>query len=32
MGVYNCPSYPNKEQTLDYVINSWKDGETEFIG
>jgi len=32
MGVYNCPSYPNKEQTLDYVINSWKDGQTELIG
>ncbi len=32
MGVYNCPSYPNKEQTLDYVINSWKDGVTEYIG
>jgi len=32
MGVYNCPSYPNKEQTLDYVINSWKDGVTELIG
>ena len=32
MGVYNCSSYPNKEQTLDYVINSWKDGETELIG
>ena len=32
MGVYNCPAYPNKEQTLDYVINSWKDGATEFIG
>jgi prepilin-type N-terminal cleavage/methylation domain-containing protein/prepilin-type processing-associated H-X9-DG protein len=32
MGVYNCPQYPNKEQTLDYVINSWKDGATEFIG
>ncbi len=32
MGVYNCPSYPNKEQTLDYVINSWKDGVTEHIG
>ena len=24
--------YPNKEQTLDYVINSWKDGVTEYIG
>jgi prepilin-type N-terminal cleavage/methylation domain-containing protein/prepilin-type processing-associated H-X9-DG protein len=32
MGVYNCPKYPNKEQTLDYVINSWKDGKTEYIG
>ncbi|MHC4701679.1 MAG: type II secretion system protein, partial [Planctomycetota bacterium] len=32
MGVYNCPSYPNKEQTLDYVINSWKDGVEEHIG
>jgi prepilin-type N-terminal cleavage/methylation domain-containing protein/prepilin-type processing-associated H-X9-DG protein len=32
MAVYNCPMYPNKEQTLDYVINSWKDGVTEHIG
>jgi len=32
MGVYNCPKYPDKEQTLDYVINSWKDGISEFIG
>ncbi len=32
MGVYNCPSYPDKEQTLDYVINSWKDGVTEYQG
>ena len=32
MGVYNCPNYPDKEQTLDYVINSWKDGVTEHIG
>lgn len=32
MGVYNCPMYPDKEQTLDYVINSWKDGKTEYIG
>jgi len=32
MGVYNCPMYPNKEQTLDYVINSWKDGVAEYIG
>ena len=32
MGVYNCPAYPNKEQTLDYVINSWKNGAAEYIG
>jgi len=32
MGVYNCPMYPNREQTLDYVINSWKDGVEEYIG
>ena len=32
MGIYNCPMYPNKEQTLDYVINSWKDGVIEYIG
>jgi len=32
MGVYNCPKYPNKEQTLDYVINSWKDSASEYIG
>lgn len=29
LGVYNCPKYPDKEQTVDYVINSWKDGVTE---
>ena len=32
MGVYNCPKYPDKEQTLDYVINSWNNGQTEHIG
>ena len=32
MGVYNCPKYPDQEQTLDYVINSWKDGVSEYIG
>ena len=30
--VYNCPKYPDKEQTVDYVINSWKDDVEEFIG
>ncbi len=30
--VYNCPKYPDKKQTLDYVVNSWKDGVSEFIG
>jgi len=31
LDVYNCPKYPDKEQTVDYVINSWKDGVTEHI-
>lgn len=30
--VYDCPNYPVKEQTVDYVINSWKDGNKEYIG
>ncbi len=30
--VYECPNYPDKEQTVDYVVNSWKDGVREFIG
>lgn len=30
--VYDCPKYPDKEQTVDYVINSWKDGNNEQIG
>jgi prepilin-type N-terminal cleavage/methylation domain-containing protein/prepilin-type processing-associated H-X9-DG protein len=30
--VYNCPSYPVKEQTVDYVINSWKDDFNEVNG
>lgn len=29
IGVYNCPSYPDKNQTVDYVVSSWKDGITE---
>lgn len=24
VGAYNCPSYPDKEQTVDYIINAWK--------
>ncbi|UCG58657.1 MAG: prepilin-type N-terminal cleavage/methylation domain-containing protein [Phycisphaerales bacterium] len=32
LDVFNCPKYPVKEQTVDYVINSWKDGVEEFIG
>ena len=32
MEVYDCPNYPDKEQTVDYVVNSWKDGVREFIG
>ena len=30
--VYDCPNYPDKEQTVDYVVNSWKDDVDEFIG
>lgn len=29
IGVYNCPSYPDKNQTVDYVVSSWLDGEDE---
>ncbi len=21
--IYNCPSYPDKEQTVDYIMNAW---------
>ncbi len=24
VGAYNCPSYPDREQTMDYIINAWK--------
>ncbi len=40
--IYRCPSFPikgigangvpNKEQTVDYVLNSWLDDTKEFIG
>jgi prepilin-type N-terminal cleavage/methylation domain-containing protein len=31
--IYNCPSYPVKEQTIDYVVNSWGDlDDQEFMG
>ena len=31
--IYNCPSYPAKEQTIDYVVNSWGDlDDEEFTG
>lgn len=32
IGVYDCPNYPDKEQTVDYVVSSWKDGVNELIG
>ena len=32
MEIFNCPRYPDKEQTVDYVVSSWGDningGET----
>jgi prepilin-type N-terminal cleavage/methylation domain-containing protein/prepilin-type processing-associated H-X9-DG protein len=31
--IYNCSSYPVKEQTIDYVVNSWGDlDDQEFMG
>ncbi len=40
--IYSCPSFPikgtgangvpNKEQTVDYVLNSWMNDTSEFIG
>jgi len=31
--IYNCRSYPVKEQTIDYVVNSWGDlDDEEFMG
>lgn len=29
IGTYNCPSYPDKEQMVDYVVSSWLDGINE---
>jgi len=29
IGTYNCPSYPDKRQMLDYVVSSWLDGIDE---
>jgi prepilin-type processing-associated H-X9-DG protein/prepilin-type N-terminal cleavage/methylation domain-containing protein len=27
IGVYQCPVFPNEEQALDYVVNSWNTGD-----
>ena len=33
MNIYRCPSYPDKEQALCYVINNWLfAGNNDFIG
>ena len=33
MGIYRCPSYPDKEQALCYVINNWLfDGNDDYVG
>jgi prepilin-type processing-associated H-X9-DG protein len=29
IGVYQCPDFPNDEQGLDYVSNSWVNGGTD---
>lgn len=30
--IYRCKAYPDKEQTVCYLINAWKDGDDEFRG
>lgn len=30
--IYNCPSYPDKRQTVDYVVNSWDNDTIETNG
>ena len=30
--MYRCKAYPNKEQTVCYLINAWKDGDDEYRG
>jgi prepilin-type processing-associated H-X9-DG protein len=27
--IFRCPSYPDKEQTVCYVVNGWPDGEND---
>jgi prepilin-type processing-associated H-X9-DG protein len=29
---YNCPSYPDKEQTMDYCINAWNTRSGNLTG
>jgi prepilin-type N-terminal cleavage/methylation domain-containing protein/prepilin-type processing-associated H-X9-DG protein len=29
VAIYDCPMHPNKEQTIDYVVNSWGAAGTE---
>jgi len=30
--IYRCPAYPDKRQTICYLVNAWKDGNTEYTG
>jgi prepilin-type processing-associated H-X9-DG protein len=30
--IYDCPSFPDKRQTVDFVVNSWKDDVDEVDG
>ncbi|MBE0536284.1 MAG: type II secretion system protein [Phycisphaerae bacterium] len=32
VGVYNCPSYPDREQTMDYIVNAWKHNPSKPLG
>ena len=27
MEIYNCPKYPDKEQTIDYIMSNWNENE-----
>ena len=32
IGAYNCPSYPLKDQTMDFVMNAWEYDINSFFG
>jgi prepilin-type N-terminal cleavage/methylation domain-containing protein/prepilin-type processing-associated H-X9-DG protein len=32
LDAYNCPSYPDKEQVMDYILNVWKYDQSSMSG